>query len=434
MTKSAVRSLWLVLLVSLMLGGCRSTEIPPKPTPTAGPVTIAGGGQPASRVVAEGRVIPTNSVNLSFASGGIVAEVPVALGDQVAAGQVLVHLDTGVLEQQLAQAEANLAGAQARLDQFDRGPAEQDVAAARQNVASAQAAYDKLAAGPSASDLVAARAALAAAQQNYARVAAGPTADELAQLSAQLANARASLEQAQAAYDQVKGNANVAMLPQSAALQQATNNYNAAIAAYQAAAGRPAPAELAAAKAQVEASQAALDRLTPDAAQGQAALAALENARAQLARLEQGSDDRAVLEANVNAAQAGRDLVARQIKNADLVAPFAGTVMKLDISAGEFAAPGAAVLLLADTSTWQVETTDLTELNVAEISEGSPVAVTLDAIPDLELPGRVSTIAQFGESRQGDIVYTVNVILDRQDPRLRWNMTAKVVIESRDAS
>ena len=434
MTKSAVRSLWLVLLVSLMLGGCRSTEIPPKPTPTAGPVTVAGGGQPASRVVAEGRVIPTNSVNLSFASGGIVAEVPVALGDQVAAGQVLVHLDTGVLEQQLAQAEANLAGAQARLDQFDRGPAEQDVAAARQNVASAQAAYDKLAAGPSASDLVAARAALAAAQQNYARVAAGPTADELAQLSAQLANARASLEQAQAAYDQVKGNANVAMLPQSAALQQATNNYNAAIAAYQAAAGRPAPAELAAAKAQVEASQAALDRLTPDAAQGQAALAALENARAQLARLEQGSDDRAVLEANVNAAQAGRDLVARQIKNADLVAPFAGTVMKLDISAGEFAAPGAAVLLLADTSTWQVETTDLTELNVAEISEGSPVAVTLDAIPDLELPGRVSTIAQFGESRQGDIVYTVNVILDRQDPRLRWNMTAKVVIESRDAS
>jgi len=373
-------------------------------------------------------------VNLSFASGGIVAEVPVALGDQVAAGQVLVHLDTGVLEQQLAQAEANLAGAQARLDQFDRGPAEQDVAAARQNVASAQAAYDKLAAGPSASDLVAARAALAAAQQNYARVAAGPTADELAQLSAQLANARASLEQAQAAYDQVKGNANVAMLPQSAALQQATNNYNAAIAAYQAAAGRPAPAELAAAKAQVEASQATLDRLTPDAAQGQAALAALENARAQLARLEQGSDDRAVLEANVNAAQAGRDLVARQIKNADLVAPFAGTVMKLDISAGEFAAPGAAVLLLADTSTWQVETTDLTELNVAEISEGSPVAVTLDAIPDLELPGRVSTIAQFGESRQCDIVYTVNGILDRQDPRLRWNMTAKVVIESRDAS
>jgi len=153
--------------------------------------------------------------------------------------------------------------------------------------------------------------------------------------------------------------------------------------------------------------------------------------RGYVSRRRCSKDSRRVL---VEPTEAGRDLVARQIKNADLVAPFAGTVMKLDISAGEFAAPGAAVLLLADTSTWQVETTDLTELNVAEISEGSPVAVTLDAIPDLELPGRVSTIAQFGESRQGDIVYTVNVILDRQDPRLRWNMTAKVVIESRDAS
>lgn len=431
MTTRALRSLGLVLVLTLVLGGCRSTEIPPKPTPTAAPLTVAGGGQPASRVVAEGRVVPANSASLSFASGGIVAEAPVVAGEQVAAGQMLVRLDTGVLEQQLSQAEANLAGTQARLDQFDRGPAEQDLAAARQNVASAQAACDKLAAGPTAADIAAARAALAAAQQNYARVAAGPAADELAQLSAQVANARASLEQAQAAYDQVKGNANVAMLPQSAALQQATNNHNAAIAAYQAAASHPTPAELAAARAEVEASQASLDRLTPDDAQVQAALAAFENAKAQLARLEQGTEDRAVLEANVKAAQAGRDLAARQLKNATLVAPFAGTVMKLDISPGEYAAPGVAVLLLADTSTWQVETTDLTELNVAEIAGESPVTVTLDAIPGLELPGRVSTIAPYGESRQGDIVYTVNVTLDRQDPRLRWNMTCKVVIESR---
>ncbi len=131
------------------------------------------------------------------------------------------------------------------------------------------------------------------------------------------------------------------------------------------------------------------------------------------------------------AAQAGRDLAAAQLKNATLVAPFAGVVMKLDIAPGEYAAPGAAVLLLADTSAWQVETTDLTELNVAEVSEGAPAAVTFDAIPDLELPGRVSTVEPYGESKQGDIVYTVSIILDRQDPRLRWNMTAKVSIESR---
>ena len=121
------------------------------------------------------------------------------------------------------------------------------------------------------------------------------------------------------------------------------------------------------------AAQASLDRLTPDAAQVQAALAAVENAKAQLAQLEQPADERAVLEASLKAAQAGRDLAASQLKNATLVAPFAGAVMKLDIDPGEYAAPGAAVVLLADTSAWQVETTDLTELNVAEIGEESPV-------------------------------------------------------------
>ena len=114
-----------------------------------------------------------------------------------------------------------------------------------------------------------------------------------------------------------------------------------------------------------------------------------------------------------------------------LVAPFAGTVMKVDIAPGEYAAPGAAVLLLADTSAWQVETTDLTELNVAEVGEAATARVTFDALPDLELTGRVSAVKPYGESKQGDIVYTVNITLDRQDPRLRWNMTAKVSIESK---
>jgi hypothetical protein len=37
-----------------------------------------------------------------------------------------------------------------------------------------------------------------------------------------------------------------------------------------------------------------------------------------------------------------------------------------------------------------------------------------------------------GITRQGDITYKVIVVLDRQDPRLRWNMTAAVAIESQE--
>jgi HlyD family secretion protein len=419
----------LALLLGAALAGCRPTAIPVKPTPTAAPAASVAAAQASGRIVAEGRVVPAKSAALSFASGGIVTQVPVTVGQVVRVGQVLAQLDTSLLQPQLAQAEANLAGAQARLAQLGHGPADADLAAARQNLASAQANYDKLSAGADAADVAAAKAALAAVQQNYAQVRAGPSADDLAQLKAQADNAGVTLAQAQAAYDKIKANADVAMLPQSVALQQATNNYNAANAAYKAAAGHPTTAELAAAAAQVQSAQAELDRLVPDKAQVQAALAALESAKAALAKLEPSADEKVVAEANVRAAQAARDLAAAQLKNATLVAPFAGSVMKIDLDPGEYAAPGAEVLLLADTSAWQVDTTDLTELNVTEVSVATPVHVTFDAVPGLEMTGRVSQIKPYGESRQGDIVYTVTVTLDRQDPHLRWNMTAKVSIE-----
>jgi len=422
----------LALLLGLALTGCSSQNVllQEKPTPTAVPVTERRAASAGNRIVAGGKVIPSQSASLAFPTGGTVSQVAVKLGDKVNAGDVLAQLDTAALDQQLALAEANLAASQARLDAFGRAAAQTDIEAAQQNVASAQATYDRLAAGASAADAAAAKAALDAAQQNYAAVRAGPKPADLAQLKAMAENAQASLAQAQAAYDRVKGDPNIGALPQSAALQQATNNANAANAAYEAAKAHPTAAELAAAASQVQAAQASLERLTPSAAEVQAALAAVENAKAQLDRLHRAPDqaDRAVLQANVEAARASRDLVKAQLKSATLAAPFAGSVMKLDIAPGEYAAPGVAVILLGDTTAWQVQTTDLTELNVAQIAEGAAVSVTFDAIPDLELSGRVSTVEPYGESKQGDIVYPVNVILDRQDPRLRWNMTAKVSI------
>ncbi len=58
----------------------------------------------------------------------------------------------------------------------------------------------------------------------------------------------------------------------------------------------------------------------------------MENAKAQLDKLKKGAsaDERAVLEAGVKASEASRDLAAAQIKNASLLAPFAGEVMKLN--------------------------------------------------------------------------------------------------------
>lgn len=426
----------LALLLLLVMSACANRAKPaaaPTPTaPAAAPAGVQAGGQTyGGQIIAEGQVVPVRSAALSFPAAGIVISAPVALGEQVAAGQLLAQLDTRQLALRLAQAEADLTIAQARLDQLNRGPAAEELAAAQQNVVAAQAAYDKVRAGPAASDAAAARAALNAAQQDYARVRAGPTAEQLSNLTAQVDNARAALDQAQAAYDRVKSAPDVGARPESVQLQQATNNYNAAVAARKEAQSHPTAAELAAAAAQVQAAQAALDRLTPAAAESQAALAALANAKAALARLQPSADDRAVLEAGVKVARAARDLAAEQLTATRLVAPFAGTVMSLNIAPGEYAMLGAPVVRLADTSAWQIETKDLTELNVVQVKEGLAASLTFDAIPGLELSGRVSQVKPYGDTRQGDIVYTVVITPDQQDERLRWNMTAKVSIESR---
>jgi len=139
--------------------------------------------------------------------------------------------------------------------------------------------------------------------------------------------------------------------------------------------------------------------------------------------------DIALSDADVAVAQAELNRAKAALADTELRAPFAGTVVALDVKVGEPIAPGAVTVRLADLSSWEVHTTDLTELNVGRIREGDAATLSFDAIADLELTGKVTRIRMLGENRQGDIVYTVVVKPDRMDARLRWNMTAKVGIE-----
>jgi multidrug resistance efflux pump len=99
------------------------------------------------------------------------------------------------------------------------------------------------------------------------------------------------------------------------------------------------------------------------------------------------------------------------------------------VKAGETAAPGALMAVLADFSNWLVETTDLTEIKVPNVKEGQSVVVTFDALPELELKGTVDSIGALYQTSSGDIVYPVRIKLIDTDPRLRWGMTAAVEFE-----
>ena len=161
----------------------------------------------------------------------------------------------------------------------------------------------------------------------------------------------------------------------------------------------------------------------------------LENAQADLAKNQKEYDllangstgsDMAVAEAQYEAARANLDAARAALADVELTAPFDGTVAGLKVKTGETVTPGQVFASVADFSDWIVKTTDLTELDVVDISEGQPVAIPLDAIPDQALDGTITLIGQNYSEKQGDVVYEVTVQLNESLPNMRWGMTSEV--------
>jgi multidrug resistance efflux pump len=112
----------------------------------------------------------------------------------------------------------------------------------------------------------------------------------------------------------------------------------------------------------------------------------------------------------------------------ELTAPYTGTVTALMIRQGEVATAGAPVLGLADTTRWRVETSNLSELQIAQVKVGQKAKVTVNAFSGQELTGRVVGFSPIAIVQQGDTTFTVTIELDETSLPLRWGMTARVKI------
>lgn len=157
------------------------------------------------------------------------------------------------------------------------------------------------------------------------------------------------------------------------------------------------------------------------------ALGTLAVAEDQVRRIESGGGiDTALMGpamAQLDSAKAA--LVAARSTRV-ITAQMAGTVLGLWVQPGQTVVAGSPVITVADTSRWLVKSTNLTELQVTDVSLGQKVQVILDAIPGLVLDGKVSQISGRFEEKRGDITYTVTVALDSVDPAFRWGMTAAI--------
>jgi multidrug resistance efflux pump len=138
--------------------------------------------------------------------------------------------------------------------------------------------------------------------------------------------------------------------------------------------------------------------------------------------------DVALAEARIENAKAQLAAAEAALSDLELVAPFTGVVSELNIEASEWVAPGQPVLLLADLGHLRVETTDLGEIDVAQIAVGDMAEVTFDALPDLSIPAVITKIAPKATAGSG-VNYTVVLELDEVPEQLRWGMTAYVDVD-----
>jgi multidrug resistance efflux pump len=138
-----------------------------------------------------------------------------------------------------------------------------------------------------------------------------------------------------------------------------------------------------------------------------------------------------VAQAQVAAAQAALDLAQAQAADLALAAPFQGTLANKSVDVGQVVQPGTLAFDLGDLNQVQVETTDLSEVDVTNVKVGQAASLTFDGLPGKTFDGVVKSIAPEANDHRGDQVYKVTIDLpDAAKAEVRWGMTANVSIRT----
>ena len=370
----------LALTFMLVLSACGNSANNSVATPAA---------SSANTVIAEAHLVPNRDQYLAFQARGKVADILVKQGDQVTQGQVLVSLaDRQQAQAALTAAQLELTVAQQDFDLLNRSTALglaqawQAYMDAQKTRAIAQLAWDQLdqstiqkSIDDARSDVTSRKTDLDDAQTDFNKYSA------LASDNTTRKSYESKLRTAQTNYDQAVQK-----------LEDLTNARDSVQAALKAALGAEAEA-----RRTYENSQNG-----PNTDKLALAQARLDNAKAQAAAAQDALD------------------------NYDLKAPFDGTVMDINVSANQMVGPETWAVVVADTSQWYADTSDLNELDVVKASLGQKVDISADALPGVKMTGVVDRISETPTNQGTDVLYTLHIRLDNPDPRLRWGMTLEV--------
>jgi RND family efflux transporter MFP subunit len=341
------------------------------------PNTIAvDRGDVLQSVTAPGQLVDMRQQSLSLSIGGRISLVNVHPGDHVVAGAVLAQLDDSSLQFALQTAQATLASALAKLNKLKEPPDAAAVTAAQAQVASARSAYDA-----------------AVAKNAHA-------GDQITVAKGALEKATVALQKAQSDYDRVAWRSDVHMLPQSSSLQQATIDYQSALASYNLAA--------------TEINDSSV----------KAAAQALAQAQSDLVQLTAPPDEQdiAMDQADVDSAQVAVDQAEHNLDQSKLLAPFGGVVQDVSVSPGDTVSAGAALVQLSDPKALEARST-VTEEDYPLTQVGQAATLYFDSQPDLVVTGTVKGVVPLRDASSSSPVYPIYISLDNVPDGLAPGMT-----------
>jgi multidrug resistance efflux pump len=397
-------------------------------------------------VSASGEIVPEQTARLSVKTGGVVAEVLVEDGDSVDQGQVLVRLEgTEQLQARVAAAKFELVNAEFALDTLYE---DTDLYAAQ--ALQAKEDYEVQLEELLAFDLQQAEVLKSISDanksidtygRNYRYQQTTANQYDIDAAKAQVILAKDKLDDAIEDYeeyeDKKEDNLQRAnFLAKKAAAEKA---YEEAVRRLNSMQGTGQQVDidleegkLIMAQAQLAQAEREWERIKDGPKPGDIAVleALISNAQDdhEIYSIGPDPDDIALAEARIENAKAQLAAAEAALADLELVAPFEGVVSELNIETSEWVAPGQPVLLLADLNHLLVETTDLGEIDVAQIAVGDMAEVTFDALPDLSILAVITKIAPKATGGSG-VNYTVVLELDEVPEQLRWGMTAYVDVE-----
>lgn len=404
----------------------------------------------AQQVRVSGTVEAAQEVDLGFAQSGRIARTYAKVSDEVPAGRVIAEMENGDLRAALAQRKAALATAQASLAALKAGTREEKVA-----VAKAQVESDKVSLAQANSALVDA----IETAYTHADDAVHNKADQFfsnpnsfspslnfttsnSQLALSLTTSRVAAEQTlrswqremetlqdtddmERAYLRAREYASaIALFVQdcNAALNSVvygTSVTASTVSGY--------VTSIATARTNINTSLSALTT----------AITAVRGAQAQLEKnekslvLEQAGatqEDLDAQNARVEAARADVESAQAQLEKTMVIAPFAGTITRMDAREGEIVSPSESKIAMISKGVFEIETY-IPEVQITSIRVGNHATTTLDAYGEsVPLAAKVIAIDPAETIKNGVSTYKTTLQFLLEDDRIKPGMTATVLI------